>query len=118
MSQHRPDDSNPMDPFGMMKGLHESNMDAWSKMMQQVVNTEGYAQATSKMLDAYLTTSAPFRKMFEQAMTQALTQFNMPTRSDVTTLAERLTHIELRLDELDAKLDSVLQSQPSKSEPK
>jgi hypothetical protein len=110
MSQHRPDENNPMDPFGMMKGLRDSNMDAWSKMMQQFVNTEGYAQATGKMLDTYLTTSAPFRNMIEQSMTHVLTQLNMPTRGDVTGLAERLTNIEMRLDDLDAKLDTLLQS--------
>ncbi|MBA3944069.1 MAG: hypothetical protein H0X37_05845 [Herpetosiphonaceae bacterium] len=116
MSQHRPDDTNPMDPFGMMKGLRDANLDAWSKMMQQFVNTEGYAQATGKMLDTYLTTSAPFRKLIEQSMAQVLAQLNMPTRSDVTSLAERLTNIEMRLDDLDAKLDSLLESKPSKPE--
>ena len=29
----------------------------------------------------------------------------MPTRTDITGLAERLTHIEMRLDDLEAKLD-------------
>jgi len=38
-------------------------------------------------------------------VTQALQQSNMPTRSDVVSLAERLTNIERRLDDLDAKLD-------------
>ena len=82
-----------------------AGMDAWSKMMIQLVNTEAYAQATGAMLDAWLTTSAPFRKAIEATMTQVLTQLNMPTRSDVTSLAERLTNIEMRLDDLEAKLD-------------
>jgi hypothetical protein len=38
-------------------------------------------------------------------MTQVLTQLNMPIRTDITSLAERLTHIEMRLDDLEAKLD-------------
>jgi len=29
----------------------------------------------------------------------------MPTRTDITSLAERLTHIEMRLDDLEARLD-------------
>ena len=57
------------------------------------------------MMDAWLTTSAPFRKAIETTMTQALTKLNMPTRADVTSLAERLTNIEMRLDDLEAKLD-------------
>jgi hypothetical protein len=36
-----------------------------------------------------------------------LTRLNMPMRSDVTSLAERLTNVEMRLDDLDAKLDDI-----------
>ena len=38
-------------------------------------------------------------------VTQVLTSLNMPTRTDITSLAERLTNIEKRLDDLDAKLE-------------
>ncbi len=103
----RPDDANPFDPFGTMRSMRDANMEAWSKMMQQFVNTQEYSQATSAMLDAYHTTSAPFRKAIEQAMTQVLQQFNMPTRMDVTNLADRLTNIETRLDDLDAQLSAL-----------
>jgi len=96
---------NPFDPTGMFKGLRDSGMDAWSKLMIQFVNTEAYAQATAAALDAWLGASVPFRKAVETAMTQALTNFNMPTRGDVTALAERLTQIEMRLDDLEARLE-------------
>jgi hypothetical protein len=96
---------NPFDPTGMWKTMRDSNMDAWSKMMIQLVNTEAYAQATAAMLDAWLSSSAPFRKALEMATTQALINLNMPTRGDVISLAERLTNIELRLDDLEARLD-------------
>src|SRR5436305_4764673 len=104
MSQ-RPEDSNPFDPTGMWRTMRDAGMDTWSKMMIQLVNTEAYAQATGAMMDAWLTTSAPFRKAIETTMTQVLTQINMPTRTDVIGLAERLTNIEMRLDDLEAKLD-------------
>ena len=96
---------NPFDPTGMFKTMRDSGMDAWSKVMIQLVNTEAYAQATAAMLDAWLTSSGPFRKAVESAMTQALVNLNMPTRADITSLAERLTNIEMRLDDLDAKLE-------------
>ncbi len=95
---------NPFDPNGTFKGLRDAGMDAWSKMMIQFVNTEAYAQATGATLDAWLTASAPFRKAVEMATTQVLINLNMPTRTDVIALAERLTHIEMRLDDLEAKL--------------
>jgi len=99
---------NPFDPTGMLKTIRDANMDAWSKMMIQLVNTEAYAQATAAMLDACLSTSAPFRKVIETATTQVLINFNMPTRADVISLAERLTNIEMRLDDLEARLEEGL----------
>jgi hypothetical protein len=98
---------NPFDPAGIFKSVHEAGMDAWSKAMIQFVNSEAYAQATAAMLDAWLTTSALFRKAIETSMTQALINFNMPTRPDVLGVAERMTNIELRLDDLEAKLEEV-----------
>ena len=106
MSQKN-DSFNPFDPTGMIKSVRDQGMDAWSKMMVQLVNTEAYSQATGAMLDAWLQTSAPFRKALEATMTQVLTNLNMPTRGDITGLAERLTNIELRLDDMEAKIDDV-----------
>jgi hypothetical protein len=106
MSQKN-DTFNPFDPMGVFKDMRDTNMDAWAKMMIQFVNSEPYAQATGTMLDAWLTTSVPFRKALEAAMTQVLTNLHMPTRADVTSLAERLTNIEMRLDDLDARVEEI-----------
>lgn len=102
----KPDDTNKFDPFGPWKSMRDAGMETWSKMMIDLVNSEAYAQANGALLDAYLTASAPFRKAIETTMTQVLTQLNMPTRADITGLAERLTNIEMRLDDLDAKIDA------------
>lgn len=96
---------NPFDPAGMLKGMRDANMEAWAKLMTEFVNTDAYAESTGAMLDAWLTTSGPFRKQMEESMAQALAQLNLPSRDDVTRIAERLTNIEMRLDDLDAKLD-------------
>lgn len=106
------DEQQAFDPFGAWKNMRDAGMDAWSKMMIQLVNSETYAQASGAMLDAWLTSSTPFRKAIDSTMTQVLTQLNMPTCSDITSLAERLTHIQMRLDDLEAKLDERLRSEP------
>jgi hypothetical protein len=105
MSQNS--DFNPFDPTGMFRNMRDVSMDAWSKALIQVVNTEAYAQATGVMLDSWLSSSAPFRKAIESAMTQVLANLHLPTRADVISIAERLTNIELRLDDLEAKLDEL-----------
>ena len=78
----------------------------WAKTMVETVNTEAYAQATGTMLDTYLAVSAPFHEALEKAMLKTLEQLAMPSRAD-SRIAERMTHIEMRLDDLDAKLDVV-----------
>ena len=101
------------DPFAAWRGIRDASMDAWAKAMIQAVNSAEYAKATGTMLDAYLAASIPFREMLEKTMGQTLQQMNMPTRTDFISLAERLTQVEMRLDDLDAKLDELM-SRPRK----
>jgi len=98
-------------PFDLMepwRGMRDAYLDVWAKSMVDMVNSDAYAQATGVMLDTYLTMSAPFREAVERAMLKTLEQLAMPTRNDIISIAERMTNIEMRLDDLDAKLDAVL----------
>jgi hypothetical protein len=78
--------------------------------MIDAVNSDEYAQATGAMLDSYLTLSAPFREALDKAMLMTLEQFSLPSRQQVTALAERFTNLEMRLDDIDAKLDQILKA--------
>jgi hypothetical protein len=49
------------------------------------------------------------REALDKSMMMALEQFSLPSRQQVTALAERFTNIEMRLDDLDAKLDRVIE---------
>jgi hypothetical protein len=42
-------------------------------------------------------------------MAAALQQSNMPSRQEVATLAGRFTNIEMRLDDMEAKLDRIVE---------
>ena len=106
MSEHL-ETTNPLDPFDTLNTMRDASLKSWSKMMIDLVSSEAYSQATSQWLDTYLTVSQPFQRMLDTTMTQVLTRLNMPMRSDVTSLAERLTNVEMRLDDLDAKLDDI-----------
>jgi hypothetical protein len=110
---------NPLDPLDTIntmrdaslktwKSMRDTSLESWSKMMIDIVNSEDYSQTTGQWLDTYLTLSQPFRRIIDMMMTQVLTGLNMPMRTDVTSLAERLTNIETRLDDQDAKLDDIL----------
>jgi hypothetical protein len=95
------------DPFEPFRGMRDVYLESLSKAMIDVVNTESYAQATGAMLDCYLTASAPFREAVEKSMLHALQQLSLPSRQDIAGLAERFTNMEMRLDDMDAKLDNI-----------
>jgi hypothetical protein len=113
-----PETTSPLDPFNTLNtmrdaslqtlhSMRDASLQTWSKLLIDLVNSEAYSQATSQWLDSYLTLSQPFQRVLETTMAQALTRLNMPVRTEVTSLAERLTNVEMRLDDLDAKLDDI-----------
>src|SRR5580693_1004344 len=107
MAEDPTHDSKRRDPMDPARAARDIYMDAWGKTMVDMVNSEAYAQATGAMLDSYMTVSAPFREAVEKAMLKTLEQLAMPSRADVVSIAERITNIEMRLDDLDAKLDTI-----------
>src|SRR5271165_7209814 len=108
----------PFDPMDPWRGMRDAYLDVWAKTMVEAVNSEAYAQASGAILDSYLTASSPFREAVEKTMLKVLEQMSMPSRSDFVSLAERMTNVEMRLDDMDAKLDCILQrvSKPTPAE--
>lgn len=97
----------PFDPMDPLRQMRDTYLETWAKAMIDAVHTDAYAKATGAMLDTYLSVSSPFREAVEKAMLQALQQLSMPSRADVLSLAERFTNVEMRLDDVDAKLDRI-----------
>lgn len=100
-------DSN--DPFGAWRAWRDASLDAWAKSLTSVVNTESFSQAIGAQLDAMLAANGPLQQVVHQSMERYLAQANLPSRSEMATLAGRLTNIEMRLDDMQAQLDEVLQ---------
>jgi hypothetical protein len=107
MSEDQAGGSKPFDPLESFRGMRDAYLDAMAKAMVEAVNTEGYAQATGAMLDNSLTISAPLREAMEKSMLQVLQQLSLPSRQDFAALADRFTNLEMRLDDMDAKLDRI-----------
>jgi polyhydroxyalkanoic acid synthase PhaR subunit len=110
MSEASTNGTNLLDPLGIWKTARDTNLEIWSKMMVDLVNTDEYAQATGAALEQALATSQPFRDALERNMTQTLALMNMPSRAEVVNVAERLVNVEMRLDDMDAKLSDIHKS--------
>jgi len=98
----------PPDPMEAFRDMRDTYLDAWAKAMVETVNTDAYAKTSGAVLDTYLSASSPFREAVEKAMLRVLEQLSMPSRADFISLADRVTNIEMRLDDMDAKLDRIV----------
>jgi hypothetical protein len=107
MSETQEKTSKPTDPLEPFRAMRDIYLDAMAKSMVEAVNTDAYAQATGAMLDGYLAASAPMREALDKSMIKALQQLSLPSRQEVAALAERFTNVEMRLDDMDAKLDAI-----------
>jgi hypothetical protein len=87
--------------------MRDAYLDSMAKAMVEAVNTESYAAATGAMLNNSLAITAPYREAMEKSMLQMLQQLSLPSRQDIVALAERFANLEMRLDDMDAKLDRI-----------
>jgi chromosome segregation ATPase len=110
MSQQ--DNTNSMNPFGPWQALGEANMNAWSRMMTNAIRRDVFTQVLGNYLDTYLTTSEAFQKAIVQYMNGLLPRLSLPSRNEVTALAEHVSTIEQCLNDLDAKTEQRLQAFP------
>jgi hypothetical protein len=101
------ENAKPVDPFEAMRSMRDTYFDSLSKVMIKAVNSEEYAQAAGAMLNGSLTITAPFREALNKAVMAGLQESSLPSRQEVVALAERFTNIEMRLDDMDAKLDRI-----------
>jgi polyhydroxyalkanoate synthesis regulator phasin len=101
-------EKSPSDPFSQMLQLYDDWTKTWSSAMSEMVASKGFADSVTQQMESGLSTMGLFRRQVNEAMEQYLQQMSLPTRREVLNLAERLTHIEMRLDDLDAKLDGML----------
>src|ERR1035438_8296932 len=100
--------SDSRDAFDGLREMRDAYLNVMSKAMIDLVNSDAYTKSTGDMLEGYLAWATPFRETLDSWMRQTLEQMSLPSRQEVAALAERFTHIEMRLDDLDAKLDSKL----------
>lgn len=98
-------DPNPFGPFVRMADLW---MNAWSEVLGRTVASRPFAEAMGRQMDFTLEMTKLLRQQTRTAVEFTLQQMGVPTGEQVVSLAERFTHIEMRLDDIEAKVDEAL----------
>ena len=96
------------DPFAQMVQFYDDWTRAWAGAMSETVKSKGFADTMAQQIEGGLSAARLWRRQMAEMMEQSLQQMSLPTRKDVSSLAERMTGIEMRLDDLEAKVDEVL----------
>jgi hypothetical protein len=110
MEPERPEESqeSQLDPFKQWIHFWDNWTKAWAEPMSDAVASRGFAESMGQQLEGALEAAAMMRQQMGGIMQQVLQQMSLPTRQDVVRLAERLTHMEMRLDDVDSKTDEIL----------
>jgi hypothetical protein len=105
--------SEPEKAFNVTKLLRTGRdgvMDRWAALTLRLTSSHGYQRLQGTIAKPMLLAIALFRKTSESAMSQVLAQLNMPSREEVLGLSQRMTHIEMMLDDVGAALDQLRRS--------
>ena len=90
------------------KQFLDQSIEAWSRALGQVMNTEQFAQGMGRALEQWMTAYAPAKKVADQSVDTALQALNLPTRVQVSGLAKQIVDLEERLDRLEDGIAAIL----------
>jgi len=98
------------DPVKLVRDARDASMDAWAKLMLRIAGSHEYQRMQGFISKPTLLAIAMFRKASDSTMGGVLGNLNMPSREEVLQISQRLTHIEMALDDLAAGLDQLRRS--------
>jgi polyhydroxyalkanoic acid synthase PhaR subunit len=103
MAKQGPEISDPIAAWREWLGQSERQ---WNAFLNEAMATEQFGQSMASSMDAYLN----MQKTMNEAFGRYFTALNIPTRSDVLGLGDRLSVIEDRLASIEALLTGLTRS--------
>jgi hypothetical protein len=92
-------------------------IEAWSRVLGQAMNTEGFAQMMGRSLEQMLAAQAPVKKAGEQALDQLLVSLNLASRSQLTGVAKQIVELEERMERVEDGVQAILRRLDAKERP-
>ena len=89
-------DNDDMDPMRLMRDWFIQSEKMWSDAMTEFMADERVAKSSGRFMQEALHT----QRMFSESMGQYLSSLNMPTRSDMLDLKDRVSQMEETLHEV------------------
>lgn len=99
MSQSQAQATTP-DPFAMWRDWLTQSERQWNGFLNDVMATDQFSEGMGRMMDMNLT----MQKNLNEVMGRYFAALNVPTRTDVLSLGNRLTEIEERLASMEDAL--------------
>jgi len=109
MAESTPRIPTPADFLTAWQQAASQSEQQWNEFLNQAMGTEAFASLMGRYLEGYLN----LQKSLAQSVEKYLQAMNLPTRSDITAVGERLAAVESQLSTLVAeqrKLDQRMQA--------
>ncbi len=94
----------PMDPFAAWREWLALSEQQMNRAFNDLMGTEQFARASGSWVEAMTT----FQQTFQESAERYLELAHIPSRSDVASLAERMTAIEQRLERVEVLLTAAM----------
>ncbi|MBS2034869.1 hypothetical protein JST97_07770 [bacterium] len=92
-----------IDLEAMTRQWQEIMMDGWSKATKQVVGSDSFAAASSSYMDWALS----WQKQMRNNTGQFLDSLEFPKRSDVARISKQISAVELRIADMEDRMDKM-----------
>ena len=91
------------DPFTMWRDWLNQSERQWNAYLNEAMSTDEFSQAMGRMMDVYLN----MQKSMNEVMGRYFSAMNLPTRTDVLSLGNRIGEVEERLGNIERTLQAV-----------
>jgi hypothetical protein len=104
----RDDSHETIDPLGTARGIADRVLANASTLVDEVVASDGFSATLARGMQGVVTVTSSLRRRVNAVGDFAAEWLNIPTRRQLIDLARRLNHLELAVDDVDAKTAEVL----------
>ena len=101
-----PDSNNGPDLGQLWRNWLTETERQWNSFFNDIMGTDSFG----RFAGGYIETYSQFQRLVSQNMQRSLSTLNLPTRSDIVELSERLSTVEERLASIDSALTTLAEA--------